>query len=318
MNELKKGFFDPKTAFFSLPIIKWTLGIGIILIIGVCLWITLFSSREFDPRAEGFNELLEMMKFPIFLLGFFAALLALFATNHRSEQNKAAMHLAESQNRFSNFYKHIEEYENYLQNQFKRYPEDTRPIINIQKLHRCLYPNAKSDGIQFSKNIERIIFENIIDFTDNLIKTGFTEKESIQKLIVKADECQKNIQSLLTNSIKFRQEDGTVNFISENGPIKIPSARVRLYFVSILAKFEFINAILHFEETFNSDHLDLILIEIKQVINGIPNISIGGSGVVDWHENHEAPLSEELEQLEKNQKNLQEMFNVLLQKIQSS
>jgi hypothetical protein len=314
MKKSTIGLFDPKTAFFSLPIVKWTMVIGILLITIVCLLIILNSSRDLDLTAEGFNEFYKMMRFPTFLLGFFAALLALYATNHRSEQNKAAMHLAESQNRFSNYYKHIEEYENYLQNQFKDYSNEARPKINIQKLHRCLYPNAKSDGIQFSQNVEIIIFENTFRFIEHFVKTDFSISEEIENLIVKTDDCYENIQSSLMNSIKFKQEDGSVNFNSDNGPIKIPASRVRNFILSRLTRLEFINAVLHFEETFNSDELELILLHAKFAMNMIPDISIGGNGVIAWHDNPEVSSTKQLEVLENRQTDLGEKVNILFQK----
>lgn len=149
----KKRFskhFNPDTAFFDLPLIRLTLLVGFSVVMGIVIAISVVDWREPDWSAAGFNELITMFKLPIGLLAFFAAVLALFATNHRSEQNKQAMALTQrsinatgDQNRFANYYKHLEEFAKYCRSVEAEYA-DNAVKIKDRDLHNLLFPNMRN------------------------------------------------------------------------------------------------------------------------------------------------------------------------------
>jgi hypothetical protein len=308
MNKSSKGLFDPKTAFFSLPIVIWTIGIGLASIAIACLLITYYSNREIELSAEGFNELLKIMKFPIFILGFFAALLALYATNHRSEQNKAAMEIAASQNRFSNYYKHIEEYKNYIHSNLEKYFEDYKPNINIRKLHKSLYGNAKNNGIIFSSKIELEIFKVAFKFITSLSKTNFRDEENIENLILNIDDCITSIHSLL-DSIKFSPESNVTNYFTDTRTIKIPNARLKDYLKNSLKKIEIVNDTLTFEENFNSQLLESLIFHIRDAINNLPEICVAGRKNIEWRAQDNSNIDIEISKTHQQMTDLQIFLN---------
>jgi len=286
MNATKtKNYFNPHIAFFSLPIVFWTIRIGLTLIIIMSLIIVIFDPRPFDISASGFNELLSIFKAPITLLGFFAALLALFATNHRSEQNKEAMELTASQNRFSNYYKHIEEYKSYIDTHFNNEIPDQNPSVRVRRLHKALYPKAKTNGVNLSEKMELEIFSITFKFINSITATDFSDKESVQKLVLHIDDCVTSVSALLLDSVTFEKFSHVeINFFIADRTIKVPDALLSAYLQSGLKKLTTINEILYFEEDFNFELLESLLFHTKHTISFIPKIILMGHGDVEYSE----------------------------------
>ena len=291
-NNPNKTVFDPNSSFFELPIVKFTIWLGIILIAIIILLIAILDWRSIDISADGFNEILKMMKTPIFLLGFFAALLALFATNHRSEQNKASMEISSSQNRFSNYYKHIEEYKSYIDTHFEtdsvpvtagvkdNSSENIKVTVRVRRLHKALYPNAKTKGLNFSKKIELDIFDQLFRFMTCLSKTNLSSDRGIEHLVLITDDCMKSISALLLDSITYSKfSDAEVNFYYEERIIKIPNGLLSDYINSCITKFSIIGEILYFEENFNFELYESLLIHTKNTASAISSFSISGKNI---------------------------------------
>jgi uncharacterized integral membrane protein len=146
---------DPLKSFVEQRIL-WVVVIvlssvaAIIAIIIVCN-----SNLEVALDYRGFNSFVEIFKVPIALLAITATLAALLATIHRSAQTREQIITANKQNIFSNYYKHIEEFEKYIHASIV---DSHIHFQNLRMTHKYLFP--KSLYGDYSVNDE---FLNLID-----------------------------------------------------------------------------------------------------------------------------------------------------------
>jgi hypothetical protein len=177
-----KAVFDPTTSFFELKIVRMT--VLIIFLLSILSAVIIYKDPALKltlkPSYEGFNNLLNIFKFPIGLLATLIPIIAVFVANHRSEQTKAQMlltqtqiNLSESQlktaysnNNFVNYFKHIDEFEKSLtkhQEQDVAFGDKAGTIefINPRRLHKEAFPNVKSGNLKvnqtFAEEIEKDI-----------------------------------------------------------------------------------------------------------------------------------------------------------------
>ncbi len=153
--------FNPKKSFFELPVVRWAIGIHVVIASASALAILITGDYGFSPTADGFNRFLTDFKFPIGVLAMLIPVVALLATNHRSEQTREQIRVAESQNTFSNHYKHIEEFEKYAE----RYAEqfENVKISNIRDLYAELFPASSVGKLSVSREYLGKVLESSVD-----------------------------------------------------------------------------------------------------------------------------------------------------------
>lgn len=155
--------FSPEKSLFSLPIVRWCAGVsfGIAATIFIVIMFH-FKDYPFDFSGQGFNNFAEFYKVPAAFLAIGLTLVGICAANHRSEQTKkqiektttqigltnSQIDLTKIQNNFSNYYKHIEEFEKYCGD----HTEFKTITIQPRKLHRLLFPNSNSASAIFEIN----------------------------------------------------------------------------------------------------------------------------------------------------------------------
>ena len=300
----KNKAFDPEMAFFDLPIVRMTFTIACLTIIISSSLIGVFTESEISLDMTGFNGFIEMFRFPLGAFALFGGLFAFYATNHRSEQNKRAMFLtnqsidlARVQNRFSNYYKHIEELESYFgrhvsggaeENQIKVKSEWFRSVeCRFNTLHTKLYPKAKSKGINYSESITLqyvLCLERIIS---SIANTTFSIEEDLVKLILNVDDASTTIfQNVLDDCIVFNNRENAiiVNAKFSGREIVIPEARLKAYLIYIVEKVKILREILCFEESFDEDGMFRdVIVHTQSVINDVPDIGVGGEFNLSFH-----------------------------------
>ena len=90
----------------------------------------------------------------------------------------------------------------------------------------------------------------------------------------------KSISALLLDSITYNKFSETeVNFYSDERTIKIPNGLLSDYLKSCVVKFSIISEILYFEENFNFELFDSLLIHTKTVVSHISSFSISGNQI---------------------------------------
>ena len=158
MNKNKaKQSFDPETSFFDLPIVRRTAYINFVLSLGSYIIITWQSGLwlRMDWSYNGFNFWMECYRFPLATLAMLIPIGAVYAANHRSEQTKKQIVLTNKQNLFSNYYKHIEEFEKYIEKRletvldhkaFENLNHVKTTAFDIRQYHRTLFPDLLHTG----------------------------------------------------------------------------------------------------------------------------------------------------------------------------
>lgn len=158
MKPARSPVFDPKKSIFSLPIF-WILSGSVVFISSLSTALIIaHSSLSFDFSYEGFNSAIEIFKFPIAFLAMLIPLVALINANHRSEQTKAQILYAESQSTFSNYHKHIEEFEKYLDSHL----DASITITSKRDLHFKIYPNARTGDFNIQPDLKKMVFNDVV------------------------------------------------------------------------------------------------------------------------------------------------------------
>lgn len=164
---MKKKLFDPEKSLISLGIFKATILIHITVALALSIAIIYNSDLSPNFSYEGVNFFVEVFRAPLAILALIIPMVALLASNHRSEQTIAQIKSSTSQNTFSNHYKHLEEFEKYCNTLFSEDNKISRP----RHLHRIIYSNSQRGSYE--------IAQSFIDKTEQHITTCL---ELIRKL----------------------------------------------------------------------------------------------------------------------------------------
>ncbi|QNH05393.1 hypothetical protein HNQ27_22420 [Pseudomonas sp. B11D7D] len=203
---MKKNLFDPNKSFIELPIAIWTTAIFLAIAALITATIVANSDLNFAPTHEGFNYAANAFKFPLGILATLIPIIALLAANHKSEQTKEQMRLASTNNNFTNYFKHLSEFESYIE----KHQEDKSIIIkSIRNLHKLSFPYAKLGNYQASNSlikkseetIEKIIhgIEELKNQRELFDKTSKSLESSKSSLFGKEKEILDRIRQLNTN-----------------------------------------------------------------------------------------------------------------------
>jgi len=173
--------FDPHTSFLNLTIIWITTGFFCLLAIISMVVIIVNSELRCNWSYSGFNNVLTIFKVPLSFLAMVIPTVALFAANHRSEQTKEQMRLANVQNNFANYYKHQEEFEKFCE---KDIENSKNRIILPLKFHILAFPKATEGVYSVAENF----IEEMDDFLIKILKISeeldvreFGEENSISR-----------------------------------------------------------------------------------------------------------------------------------------
>ncbi|MDW1822410.1 hypothetical protein R7Z10_18655 [Vibrio sp. Vb1018] len=180
----------------ELPSVRWVTATLLLLGIISAIVIALNSNLVWNLSYEGFNFFVRAFSVPITIITSILPIVGFIAVNHRSEQTKQQIELAnaqilvaQNQNNFSNYYKHIEEFEKYVAHLYE--PLNS---INARRIHFYLFPNAKLGDfnpvtleVMDFKDKMRAIAENALEF----IKDG--EKKSDLKFANSCSYLQQEI-----------------------------------------------------------------------------------------------------------------------------
>jgi hypothetical protein len=146
---------DPLKSFVELPIL-WVVVVVLFLAAAIiAIAIGLNSNLELSFDYRGFNSLVEIFKVPLAILAIIVTFAAFLATIHRSVQIREQIITTNKQNTFSNYYKHIEEFEKYIN---ASVVDRRMHFQNLRMTHKYLFP--KSIYGDYSVNDE---FLNLID-----------------------------------------------------------------------------------------------------------------------------------------------------------
>ncbi|MGC9401350.1 hypothetical protein ACP43V_02790 [Vibrio genomosp. F10 str. 9ZC157] len=149
---MKAEWFDPHKSFLSLKIVWVMVSILLAMSISSASVILVHSDLESDFSYSGFNYFISVFKFPLAIAALIIPIVALLAANHRSEQTKEQIRVTNSQNVFSNYYKHIEEFTKYLEVRVEK-------SVDLRFAHNNLYPNASHGDYNISSQVIALLSE---------------------------------------------------------------------------------------------------------------------------------------------------------------
>lgn len=184
-KNMKKKRFDPQKSFFELGIVRWTGGLALSVAIASTLMIIAFSELTGDATYNGFNHAITVFKFPIGVLATLIPIIALLATNHRSEQTKEQIKLALDNNNFTNYFKHLSEFESYIE---KHKTKSDIKFKSLRNLHKLIFPQSKKGNF-------RVSGELISEIT-TVIKEAVKYANTIENIRSEAIEIEENHKPL--------------------------------------------------------------------------------------------------------------------------
>ena len=152
------NLFDPHKSFLCLPVVWVTIFMLFVPAIVIGVTIIYYSNLELDLSYEGMNYFITVFRLPLGLLALIIPLVAMLASNHRSEQTKEQIRLANTQNIFSNYYKHLEEFTKYasaLNNELR----SNDIAIDSRHAHSRFFDNASQGYYGVSESVLTIIDE---------------------------------------------------------------------------------------------------------------------------------------------------------------
>lgn len=140
------------------------------------LWSGPFGWDTRCASLECYRTFAEAFKVPATIWALSIPLGALAVSAHRSRQTARQIQLQIEQNIFSNYYKHLEEFEKHAYSEAgddegKR--KTIKELVHVRELHRLIYPNAQHENPQVSKSFERNVEE-----IDTLLKDALRESSS--------------------------------------------------------------------------------------------------------------------------------------------
>ncbi|WP_318438316.1 hypothetical protein [Photobacterium leiognathi] len=149
---MKSEWFDPHKSFLSLKIAWGTVLILATMSISSAVMIVFNSELKPDLSYSGFNHFISVFRFPLAIAALIIPVVALLAANHRSEQTKEQIKVTNSQNIFSNYYKHMEEFTKYL---LPRVDKE----VDLRFAHSKFFPDSSLGDYAISSKLVSLLSE---------------------------------------------------------------------------------------------------------------------------------------------------------------
>ncbi len=147
MKSYFKSLFEEQSEerFFSLKLTKFVLWLfGGVFIVTALISLRGAITLELKLTSEGINYFIfDLFKAPVAVVGFALPILGLIGLNHRSEQTKKQITATGEQNRFANYFKHLEEFKKHVDSLEERKQID---LTKIRMLHDNLFSLAYRFG----------------------------------------------------------------------------------------------------------------------------------------------------------------------------
>jgi hypothetical protein len=157
-------YFHPEKSLFELPAVRWIASITLAFAFLMSAVIVGHSNLSAQFNYAGFNNAIEIFRFPLGMLALGLSLIGLCGANHRSEQTKrqiertvTQIELTRGQNNFANYYKHLEEFGKYCAE-----IKDPLLVISPRNLYHIIFPDSR-EGEYRASNEATSQFSTFID-----------------------------------------------------------------------------------------------------------------------------------------------------------
>jgi hypothetical protein len=179
MKLSKKFTVDPEKSFTQLYLLWFGVVLIVSLSIAVGVTILCHENLSFELDGDGFNNFVQIYKFPLGILAVIIPYIAFIATTHRSVQAKEQIILSRAQNNFSNYFKHLEEFEKFTHNPIF----DKLQISDIRKTHELLFPKADIGNYAISSTLIIMIDEALYSLRNLISKFQSGDNDGLDEII---------------------------------------------------------------------------------------------------------------------------------------
>lgn len=253
---------DHSKPFLKLPIVWLSFLLITTLAVASAIAIIIYSDLRFDFSYRGFNEFIVIFKMPISIWAINIPVIAVLAANHRSVQTKKQIEVgqtqianslkqieaSEKQNIFTNYYRHIEEFEKYCAYHLR---DDRLPSVSISNtriLHQALFPDAIKGGLSISKDVLDEIeytFMNVNDYISDYSKNTHIDNFALAAIneLLRREDLRFGIDWIIEPMAK------TMHIGGHDYAYFGRKDSLRDFLLFIRWKAEFINLILNFDLT---------------------------------------------------------------------
>jgi hypothetical protein len=161
---VEPNWFEPSKGFFELWVVRLTFLVIIALSSLVAMGISETAPLIQCYTATCFNNSVTNYKVPLGILSILIPIIAVFAANHRSEQTKRQIVLSQEQNNFTNYYKHLEEFEKFYKSKTHEAEMNgfRSPFMlsNIEKSHFSLFQGSRDGNYKILEDTRKRIDDN--------------------------------------------------------------------------------------------------------------------------------------------------------------
>ncbi|MBN7820535.1 hypothetical protein [Bowmanella yangjiangensis] len=157
-----------------------------------------------DPSSAGWNNFIEIFKFPIGALAAAIPLTALVAANHRSKQTAESLRRNSINQSFSNYFKHREEFFKLLEQLSNEHGIE---FYESSRFYKNLFP---TNSVHYVDPVSRIILEP----NNSLLNFQAKKLNEIMELTEKYDVNEKTVQDfytelfLISTALNFTVKEG--------------------------------------------------------------------------------------------------------------
>ncbi|WP_372372708.1 hypothetical protein ACDI10_12495 [Vreelandella venusta] len=250
----KKLSFDPQKSLVELKVIWLVVGGFSVLSAFVALVVGLNSELSPEYSYVGFNHAVVVFRVPLAIFALIIPIVALLAANHRSEQTKEQIRVSNEQNRFSNYYKHVEEFEKYLNKIWgeKLYTSSPR------KLHKVLFPNARHGDFSISTAVWEHYKSMVSKFFEKTAELTRCEVSDQNRILVEMQEIIIEFANALYLTSYSNTSGSSVNYKGIRAIVK--DGDVKLFVSNIKTVTKLVDEVCSFELAYEpSDELKKVL-----------------------------------------------------------
>lgn len=165
------------------------------------------SSRELCFRADCYENFVQLFKVPFAILALAFPLAGMVAAYHRSIEATEQIKIAQSNNTFSNFIKHRDDFTEYLEEYLEQ--EDCKcELVEARRIYRLTYPENSYDRLETEipdglSNELLLQIENINKILENMSTSKTYYEEDIVELFWEIYRINARLKLLAKKGYKY-------------------------------------------------------------------------------------------------------------------
>lgn len=266
---MNSKWFDPHKSFLNLEILWFV--VGFFNLSAFISWVMIihYSNIDFEFSYVGFNGFIDIFQVPLGILAIIIPIVALLAANHRSEQTKEQLRLTQEQNNFSNYYKHIEEFEKYCEGHKSEIPEINKPRQTYVKI----FKESKNGIFSISQDSIQEVTKTVIAIAQHGVGLNSKDLAVWGAALFAIEEEIETLAYAFKSYISKSDPRNTVHY-ADGGAVSISGEGISTNFRQFFKLFKAIDLIFKFEPSYQTSkelssllHADLTTMPENKFVN---------------------------------------------------